>query len=46
MGLPPLTQSGSGDALDEVVPLDLMAGFFFLGAIVVVERDVVGIVVV
>ncbi|KAI3476675.1 hypothetical protein L1887_61770 [Cichorium endivia] len=32
LGPPPLTQSGSGDALDEVVPLDLMAGFFFLGA--------------
>lgn len=35
LGPPPLTQSGSGDALDEVVPLDLMAGFFFLGAMVV-----------
>ena len=37
LGPPPLTQSGSGEALDEVVPLDLMAGFFFLGAMVPVS---------
>ena len=36
MGPPPLTQSGRGEALEEVDPLDLMAGFFLRGAMAAV----------
>ena len=31
---PPLTQSGSGAAFEDMAPLDLMAAFFLRGAIV------------